>query len=168
MYDAASAQRKRVSKDSLKVEVLGSVDELNSFLGVAISFSNLAEVSSYLKDIQKNLLAIGSITAGGKLNFTSNQTKKLEKLIDKFEGTLPVLSNFILTGGTVLASHLQYARSLTRRAERNMVSLSKIEKVDADILTYLNRLSDFLFMLARYVNWEAGIKEEIWLGKDKG
>lgn len=167
MYDAASAQRKRVSKDSLRVEVLGSIDELNSFLGIVISFSNLAEISSYLKDVQRNLLRIGSITAGSKLKLSITQTKRLEKMIDKFEGSLPVLSNFILPGGTVVASHLQYARSLTRRAERSMVSLSKIEKVNADILTYLNRLSDFLFMLARYANSESGLREEIWSGKDK-
>lgn len=167
IYKAVSSRKKRISKDSIKVEVLGSIDELNSFLGVVVSFSNLAEVSSYLKDIQRNLLKIGSIIAGGKLIFLAVETGKLEKIIDKYEESLPDLSNFILPGGTVLASHLQYARSITRLVERCMVSFSRIEKVNANILTYLNRLSDFLFILARFVNYEAGLKEEIWSQKGK-
>jgi cob(I)alamin adenosyltransferase len=167
MFDEASSQRVRVSKNSLIVEVLGAIDELNSFLGVTVSFSNLPEITSYLKEVQKNLLTIGSITAGSKLVFSSYQTKKLEKQIDKLEGTLPVLSNFILPGGTVIASHLQFARTLARRAERAMVSLANEEKIKPQILTYLNRLSDFIFMLARFANSEAGLKEEIWSGGDK-
>jgi cob(I)alamin adenosyltransferase len=167
MYDEASSQRLRVSKDSIKVKTLGAIDELNSFLGVTSAFSNFPEITSYLKDIQKDLLTIGSITAGSKLGFNSSGTKKLEKIIDKLEGTLPVLSNFILPGGTVVSSHLHYSRSLARRAERAMVSLANKEKVKPQILTYLNRLSDFLFMLARLANIEARIKEEVWSGKKK-
>lgn len=163
--DAVSGKKRRVSKDSLKIEALGLIDELNSFLGIVISFSNLSEVSSYLKDVQKNLMIIGSSSAGGKLKLSAFQTKKLENLIDKLENELPKLSNFILPGGTVLASHLQYARSLARRAERRIVSLSETQKTDPQVLTYMNRLSDFLFILARFVNCEARLKEEIWSGK---
>jgi len=163
--DAVSGKKKRVSKDSLKIEVLGLIDELNSFLGIVISFSNLTEVSSYLKDVQKNLMIIGSFFAGDKLKLSAFQIKKLENLIDKLEDKLPKLSNFILPGGTVLASHLQYARSLARRAERGIVSLSKTQKTDSQILAYMNRLSDFLFILARFVNFEARLKEEVWSGK---
>ena len=167
MYDEASSQRTRVSKDSLKVEALGAIDELNSFLGVTLAFSNFPEITTYLKEVQRNLLTIGSITAGSKLGFYSSSTKKLEKIIDRFEGELPVLSNFVLPGGTVISSHLQYARVLARRAERAVVSLAKIDMVKSQILAYLNRLSDFLFMLARYANFEAKVTEEIWSGKKK-
>ena len=168
LYATASKQKKRISKESLEVRTLGLIDELNSFLGVAISFSNVAEVTSYLKEVQKNLLVIGSVTAGSKLKFSDIEVRKMEKIIDKLEGDLPVLSNFILPGGTVLASHLHCARSLSRRTERGMISLSKKRKVDPRILVYMNRLSDFLFMLARFVNAGAGLKEEIWLaGKRK-
>ncbi len=167
MYDQASAQRMRVSKDSLKVETLGAIDELNSFLGVTISFSNIPEITIYLKEVQKNLLTIGSITAGSKLRFSASETKKLEKTIDKLEGELPVLANFILPGGTAFSSHLHYSRALCRRTERRMVTLSKTqgEKVKPQILTYLNRLSDYLFMLARKVIYDANLKEEVWVGK---
>jgi cob(I)alamin adenosyltransferase len=167
MYDEASTQRVRVSKDSLKVEALGTIDELNSFLGVTISFSNIPEITLYLKEVQRNLLTIGSITAGSKLKFTSLETKKIEKTIDKLEGDLPVLANFILPGGTTFSSHLHYARALCRRTERRMVSLSKVkrEKVRPQILIYLNRLSDYLFMLGRYAVYEAKLDEEVWVGK---
>ncbi len=167
LYDEASAQRLRVSKDSSRVEVLGVIDELNSFIGVAIFFSDIPEITAYLKEVQKNLLTIGSITAGSKLRFSSTETKKLEKIIDKFEGELPVLANFILPGGTIFSSHLQYARALSRRTERKVVSLSKTDVIKPQILTYLNRLSDYLFMLARKANFEAKVKEEVWIGRKK-
>jgi len=158
----------RVYKDSLKVRVLGSLDELNSILGVTISFSNIPEITLYLKEVQKNLFTIGSITAGSNLRFSALQTKKLEKIIDDAEKRLPALTEFILPGGNVFASHLHYARSVARRAERMMVALSRKEGVKPQILGYLNRLSDFLFILARLVNLRAGIKEEIWSIGHKG
>lgn len=167
LYDEASSQRIRVSKNSLRIKALGAVDELNSFLGITISFSNVPEITTYLKAIQKNLLTLGSITAGSKLRFSSLETKKIEKIIDKLEGELPVLANFILPGGTVFSSHLQYTRSLARRAERATVALAKESKVKPDVLTYLNRLSDFLFMLARFANFDTGVVEEIWVGNKK-
>ncbi|SRR4030042_3002317 len=167
LYDKASARFLRVSKDSLKIDALGVFDELNSFLGVTLSFSNLPEISQHIKEIQRNLLTIGSITAGSKIKFSSLQTKKLEKVIGKIEKEIPVLTNFILPGGTVVASHLQYARSIARKAERNMITLSKRGSVKPQILAYINRLSDFLFVLARFVNFQAGVNEEVWLGNKK-
>jgi ATP:cob(I)alamin adenosyltransferase len=146
---------------------LGTIDELNSFLGVTISFSNISEITSFLRQIQKNLLTISSIIAGKKLTFSISETRKLEKIIDKYEKTLPSLRNFILPGGTVFAVHLHYARSLARKVERNVVALSKERKVSPKILAYLNRLSDFLFILARYVNNEAKVNEEVWLGNKR-
>jgi cob(I)alamin adenosyltransferase len=166
-FDVNSAQRARVSKDSLKVEALGSIDELKSFLGVVKSFSEDRSLQAILDEIQRNLLTIGSITAGSKLKFLGSKTKELEKIIDELEGKLPVLKNFIVPGGTNKSGLLQYARSLSRRVERRVVALSKVEKVRPQVLTYLNRLSDTLFMLARDANYKNGIKDEVWVGKRK-
>lgn len=162
LYDAQNAQRKRVSKDSLRIQVIGSIDELNSYLGIAAAESENPEIAKLLREIQGDLLTIGSITAGSSLRFFGSKTKKLEIIIDDLEGSLPVLANFVLPGGSKLASHLQFARSLTRKAERKVVELSRLEKVRPQILTYLNRLSDFLFMLARKANSQAGVSDNIW------
>ncbi|OGM19232.1 ATP:cob(I)alamin adenosyltransferase [Candidatus Woesebacteria bacterium RIFCSPLOWO2_01_FULL_37_19] len=167
MYDASGAQRARVSKSSLKVEALGAIDELNSFLGVVKTFAEDKELIADIARIQVNLLTIGSITAGSKLGFSALETKNLEKQIDNLEGTLPVLKNFVIPGGSKTAGLLQFARSLSRRAERRVVSLSQYEKVRPQILEYLNRLSDFLFMLAREQNHKNGIADEVWVGKKK-
>lgn len=167
IYDEVGAQRLRVSKDSLKVEVLGAIDELNSYLGIVKSQAQDESLRLNLRRIQKNLLKIGSIIAGSNLRFSFTQTKKLEKLIDGLEEKLPVLRNFIVPGGVVVAAQLQYARALARRTERRVVALGRVEVIKPQILTYLNRLSDFLFMLARSVNYRAGIKDEVWVGKRK-
>lgn len=156
LYDKNSRQNIRVSKDSLRIGAIGAIDELNSYLGVA---------STNLKDIQRDLFTIGSILAGARLSFGKAKTKKLEKTIDKLEGKLPVLKNFILPGGTSEAAHLQYARALCRRAERELVSLSKTQDINPNILTFMNRLSDYLFMFARKANYDAKIKEETWKRK---
>jgi len=165
--DKISAQKKRVSKDSLEVRALGVIDELNSFLGVTMTISENQKVTAVLKEIQKDLFTIGSILAGSDLRFFKNKTKHLEKAIDKLEGRLPVLQNFILPNGSKLSSHLQYARALSRRVEREVVTLARISPVKPQILTYLNRLSDYLFMLARDANYKLGVKEEAWIGKRK-
>ena len=120
-----------------------------------------------IDNIQRNLLTIGSITAGSELRFSFIQTKKLEKVIDDLEGKLPVLKNFVVPGGSFTAGLLQYSRSLARRAERRVVSLNRVERVKPQILTYLNRLSDALFMLAREANYKSGIRDEVWVGKKK-
>jgi cob(I)alamin adenosyltransferase len=176
MFDE-SRSRRRIAKDSLVVEALGSVDELNSFLGIAkeeiaktqsdTKTQSAIEIQKAIGDMQRNLLTIGSITGGSSLRFTSVQTKKLEAQIDHLEGKLPVLKNFIIPGGSVAAAHLQYARALARRTERRMVALSKVTAVKPQILEYLNRLSDAIFMLARHVNHGAGIKDEVWVGRKK-
>lgn len=167
LFTPKGKKEKRVDKDSLIIETIGAIDELNSFLGLTVSFSNNAQLTSYLKDIQKNLMSINSINAGKDLDFTSKETKKLEKVIDEFDKNISPLSNFILPGGTVFAAHLQYARTLVRRVERRIVSLSKEEKIKPQILAYLNRLSDFLFIMARYVNFEARVDEVLWPERKK-
>ncbi len=135
----------RVSKNSPVINALGSLDEANSWLGVVGGFKN----------IQKDLMTISSILAGAKLEFPQSKTKKLELEIDKLEKKLPKLKGFIIPEGKSAKVH--FARALVRRAERAVVSLhSSRFLVRSSILVYLNRLSDYLFILARYPN----IKEE--------
>jgi cob(I)alamin adenosyltransferase len=155
----------RISKDSLIVEALGAIDELNSYLGVIKTTSHSEILIDKLTQIQTRLLTIGSLTAGANLPFSLSFTKTLEKQIDEIEGKLPVLANFVIPGGSLTAAHLQYARSLARRAERRMVALSVSQKVKPEVLQFLNRLSDYLFMLAREANANMGIPDELWIGK---
>lgn len=154
---------KGLGKDSLKIQAAGAIDEVNSFLGVASFGINLKE-KKILEEIQKDLFTVGAILAGANLRFYANKTKKLEKQIDKLEKELPSLKNFILPGGSLEGARLHFARTLVRRAERAIVVFSREEKVKPQILVYLNRLSDFLFVLARKVNYDKGIREEIWKG----
>ena len=153
---------KRCSKDSPVFWAIGRIDELNSYLGICIAVSENPETSKIIKDIQSDLLEIGSILGGSDLKFYKTKAQKLEKHIDRIDKILPKLSNFILPGGTLLSSHLHYARSLSRRAERGVVRYSKQKKVKPQILIYLNRLSDYLFMLARSSNNDLGKNDEIW------
>jgi len=140
---------KRISKSSKLIGAIGAIDELNSFLGII----------GELTDIQRNLFTINAILTGAKLDFPKDATQKLEREIDKWEGTMPVLKNFIIYGGSKKASEIFYARALTRRAERAFVDLPGSYP---EILAYINRLSDYLFMLARYTNHVQGKKEKIW------
>lgn len=165
LFDRLGSQRKRIPKDSAKIEALGALDELNSFLGIVKSGTNDAELKQILDGIQKNLLVIGSILAGSDLRFSLHATKKLEKLIDRLESSLPVLKNFIIPGGSPIAAQLHYARALSRRVERKVVALGKDEDISPQVLSYLNRLSDALFMFSRVVNARAGIRDEVWINK---
>ncbi len=162
LFDSQNSQRKRVSKSSLRIETIGSVDELNSYLGVVVSGSKDDKLNDSLELVQSNLLSIGSILAGSKLRLSSVQTSKLEEEIDEMEGRLPVLKNFILPGGNSVAARLHYARALTRKVERKVVKLNEVEPVKPQILVYINRLSDYLFMLARDTNFKTEEKEKIW------
>jgi cob(I)alamin adenosyltransferase len=161
----------RVSKTSLIVHALGAVDELNSYLGVCVVNCEDPKTIELLKGVQKNLLRIGTIIAGSKLKFLQGDTLQLEKKIDEIEGKLPVLKNFVVPGGSALSAHLHFARAMSRRAERRVVALSNPpaggQKVNPAILTYMNRLSDFLFMLAREANYKAGLGDEVWVGRKK-
>lgn len=153
---------KRVEKDSAKVETLGSLDELNSFLGIARSFCPDPERDVFIKDIQDNLFTICAIIAGSELKFNKSKVTRFEKEIDKIEEVVKPIKSFRFSQGSRFATHLMYARSLARRAERRAVSLNRLEKIHPNILQYLNRLSDMIFMLFREANFDAGIKEEGW------
>ncbi len=155
----------RLSKSSLKVRAIGSIDELDSFIGLAKSFTSDKKYIKILSDVQRDLLTIGSILAGSGLRFTKAKTTKLEKYIDSWDKELPKLSNFILPGGIQIGAELHVCRSAARRAERELTAFSEIEEVAPNIKMYMNRLSDFMFQFSRFVNFKENIKEEIWIGK---
>lgn len=162
---------KRLWKDSQRVVAYGTLDELNAALGVAASFLADEKSKNILETIQTDLFYIGAELANPqKIGKSANKVfalgkKKisgLEKAIDRYDSNLPALVNFILPGGSKSASLLHLSRSICRRAEREVINLSKKEEVNPNILMYLNRLSDLLFILARYANKLENKKENIW------
>lgn len=165
MISSNPEEKIRLSKSSLKVRAIGAIDELDSFIGLAKSFTENKSYTKILNDIQRDLLTIGSHLAGSGLKFTKLKTTKLEKMIDKWDMVLPKLSNFILPGGISLGAQLHVCRSAARRAERELTAFSEIELVSDNIKMYMNRLSDFFFQFSRFVNFEAKEKEEIWKSK---
>lgn len=153
---------KRVWKDDLRISAYGTVDELNSVLGIAITELKNEELEKVIFGIQNELFTLGSDLAT-PLNIENNKysiprvkktfVENLEKLIDTYDEKLPPLKNFILPGGTKAAAYLHHARTVCRRAERKVISLSKAETINEEIKIYLNRLADLLFVLSRYVNF---------------
>ncbi len=162
---------KRVWKDNLRIQTCGTIDELNSIIGLSINEITNSELKEVLQGIQNDLFVIGSDTAMPNENVNSkisipriadNLSEKLESIIDKYDSQLPVLKNFILPGGVRGSALLHFARSVCRRAERNVVALSQVEKINPSIEKYMNRLSDVLFVLARYANFSKGTSDIIW------
>jgi cob(I)alamin adenosyltransferase len=156
-----------VSKDSLRVEAYGTIDELNSYLGVVLSDCRDSMTTKSLKAVQKMLFVAGADLASDSgpskvPRISSADTLKIERMTDEALERLPALRNFILPGGTRLASELQFARAICRRAERRVVAASKGEKLNAELIPFLNRLSSYLFNLSRLVNAKSRKKEEIW------
>lgn len=162
LYDPQNKQDSPVAKDSARITAIGSVDELNSHLGLVTALLEDPETKIKVKEIQSNLLRIGSILAGSKLKFSSVKTKKLEREVDRIEGSLPPLANFVLPGGSLVAANLHVARSVSRRTEREVVRLSRFMPISSGVLKYLNRLSDYLFVAAREANFKVGVKDEPW------
>ena len=164
---------RRVSKSDLRVDAYGSVDELNAVVGVLIAHLTKKQKSTQqlLEKVQNNLFVIGSLLASDPekpialTSITEVDILDLEKAIDSMEKTLPPLKNFILPGGTKTAAHAHLARTVCRRAERVVVALSLVSEVKPLLITYLNRLSDYFFVLSRYVLAEKGKKEIIWKTK---
>jgi len=162
----------RVPKDNLRVEACGSVDELNTTLGVCLSFLDSNELNVLIQRIQRELLVLGSELAtppsagrgaqGMKLSIRSTQVDDVEKQIDRFEADLNPLKEFIVPGGSPAAAHLHHARAVCRRAERRTVALNRSDPVSLNTLKYLNRLSDLLFVLARWTNKQAGVDDLRW------
>ena len=159
IFNPLTEKIKRVSKNNSRLEVIGTIDELNSCLGVVKSFLKRKKDVLFIEEVQKNLFLINSIIAGKKLKFSKSETKNLEEKIDFWESKISKLEKFILPGGSQTASFIHLARSITRRVERRLVVLSK---VNPSIFTYLNRLSDALFVFARYQNVVSSKKEVFW------
>lgn len=162
----------RVSKSSERITAYGTVDELNSFVGLAVSFGLSEKGMLYMNRIQELLFVLGADLATPPSSKTrinrigEEDTAYLEKAIDEMEENLEPLKNFILPGGSPAGAALHVARTVCRRAERAAVICQKTEEISAETVTFLNRLSDFLFVIARYENKQANTPEETWKGKD--
>ena len=144
----------RVDKDSIRVESYGTIDELNSYIGLCMHYINEDE-KKVLFNIQRDLFYIGSELATKnteKLNkvVTDNDIKNLENIIVKYIGEAKGIDSFIIPGTSLASAHLHIARTICRRAERIIISLSKIEEVNPMLIKYINRLSDALYAIARY------------------
>ena len=159
---------KRVEKYDLQVESYGTVDELNSSIGVMLSFFSVipakAGIHSFYTNIQNDLFLIGSHLSGAKvdLKIIDKRVTDMEKFIDDLDESLTPLSNFILPSGAKDASFSHLSRSICRRAERMVIKLSKSIEIDKKVIMYLNRLSDCLFQTARFLNKENRINDVIW------
>ncbi len=155
---------KRVLKSEELVDVYGSIDELNSWVGFITSEFEVPDVQQFLVAIQSDLFTIGSVLAGwqGNLDHVSKRIAEMEARIDLMEKDLPPIRNFILPGGSHLGAHTHVARAICRRVERQAVALLQKQPIDPVIIKYLNRLSDLFFMLARFINNKAGKKETMW------
>ena len=158
----------KVKKDNIRLHAYGGVDELNSYMGLINELLN-GEFDIIIKN-QIILFEIGShlATPNSQENnkipeINIEIIKELEDQIDIMNEELPSLDSFILPGGSVISAHCHIARCLCRRVERDVVSLSEKEKLNMDIIKYLNRLSDYLFVLARYVILKKGGAEKKWL-----
>ncbi len=161
------------SKDHLRVHAYGTVDELNSLLGLALSYEATSAEQEALSTIQQDLFVLGAELATVKPSaevqktyLQDQQIRGLEKQIDQWESELPPLKNFILPGGGLAGATLHLARTVCRRAERLLVALHHQEAQRPVVLQYLNRLSDWLFVLARKVNLDSDQVETPWRGLD--
>ena len=162
---------KRAPKDSVRIEAYGTIDELNSGIGLATSICKRAEIADQLKWIQNRLFVAGGDLATHMPNapgadrvprIRKEDIILIEGSIDELQKKLPRLTNFILPGGSPVSAHLHLARAVCRRAERRVVSLSKAETINPEMVPFLNRLSTYLFNLARYANSLEGIPDEPW------
>jgi len=154
----------RVTKSNLLIKAVGDLDELNSWLGLLCSLKGLKENKEYLQNIQNRLFDIGGIlTTKSKIPLNPEHLNKLEAEADKLNTGLPDLENFILPGGSKRSSVIHIARTVCRRAERSLIDANASEKIEKSCLIYINRLSDFLFVLARRMNLDSGKEEVLWI-----
>jgi cob(I)alamin adenosyltransferase len=157
----------RVSKLDLRLQAYGTVDELNSVLGVALAAGPPPELADVLVRVQNELFDVGadlSVPLGrdGRLRVAQSQVDRLEEDCDRFNAGLPELRSFVLPGGTPVAASLHVARTVCRRAERETIRAAQEHELDPLTAVYLNRLSDLLFVLARTANAAAGRDEPLW------
>jgi len=166
--DTGIGDGSRMRKDSLRVATIGEIDELSSLLGVCKAINerdfNDDSVASFLDDIQKDLFFLGAdltLFESKEDRVDEASAKKIETWIDAYAKELPTTKKFVLLGGNLLGAYLHLARTVCRRAERSLVTLDNEESVHENYLMYINRLSDLLFVMARYVNLKEGGKETV-------
>lgn len=159
----------RVSKGALRIEAYGTVDELNAFLGLIRDHEKDLDRKAFMKSIQDNLFTIGADLATKeekskikKPVILEEDVLQLEKAIDQMEEDLPPLRKFILPGGHPVVSYCHIARTVCRRAERRVITLNEQEKIADVIIKYLNRLSDYLFVLGRLISKKLNAEEVTW------
>lgn len=167
----------RLSKDDIRVEAYGTLDELNAHIGLLISLlqtSSLKEgvqpaanLTDFLSEIQEELFVIGGELARAEIKTeepvsTQKLITKIETIIDELSSQLPVQHHFVLPGGIIPAAQSHVCRTICRRAERRIVTLSHVATVSSKIFIFVNRLSDYFFILSRYLNNDSGISEKIW------
>ena len=163
----------RLSKNSALIQTIGDIDELNSTVGICLSVMDsgknqeLKQGKKFLLNIQSTLFSINSILANANLEIDlDREINNLEEKIDEMSESLEELKNFILPGGSLVSSSLHFARTVCRRAERNLVNYLENDNKDLNefclILKYINRLSDYLFTLARWTNSIEGNKDIVW------
>ena len=158
----------RVAKDHARVEAYGTVDELNSVLGVLLGYELPVEVREPLTRIQHALFDIGGeLSVPGRNVMQAADSAGLEVLLDQLNTGLPALKEFVLPGGTPAAALCHVARTVCRRAERRVATLARAETVNPETLKYLNRLSDLLFVVARYLNAKQGVPDILWRPRAK-
>ncbi|MDP2070878.1 cob(I)yrinic acid a,c-diamide adenosyltransferase [Methylotenera sp.] len=153
----------RINKDSLRVDAMGDVDELNSVIGILLTEAVPDILVATLIQIQHDLFNVGGeICIPGYVILHKERIENLEESIDALNGSLAPLKEFILPGGTKAAAYCHLARTVCRRAERKLVELHRNEKVTDISLQYLNRLSDLLFVMCRIINKEANVSDVLW------
>ena len=160
----------RVAKDAPRIEAIGTVDELNSVIGLLLCEEMPAAARACLNGVQHDLFDLGGeLSVPGHAIMSEAHSKRLEEALDAFNAKLPALKDFILPGGSRAASLAHVARTVCRRAERTLVALAKTEPPAPPMLQYVNRLSDLLFVLARMLNRHAGGDDIYWQqGKNRG
>ena len=157
----------RVSKLDSRIGAYGTVDELNASLGVVLAGGLAEELAAPLVRIQNDLFDLGAdlsvpFETEGRLRVMQEQVDELERLCDRFNEGLPELRSFVLPGGTAAAAELHVARTICRRAERDVWNAAQEHELNSLVAVYLNRLSDLLFILSRYANASAGAAEPLW------
>jgi cob(I)alamin adenosyltransferase len=160
----------RVPKDDPRVDAYGEVDELNAALGVARSTNLPPDIDKHCANLQNQLFTVGSqlatpLDSKARVHIPKIETswaQDMEQAIDGYDRELPALTNFILPGGSAGASALHLARCVCRRAERKIIALHRDKLIEPEVVVYLNRLSDFLFTLARAANLRAGRPDVPW------
>lgn len=157
----------RISKSHPRIIAYGAVDEANAALGIVLTNSLDEDIVTILTEIQNELFVVGADLSNPNMNDVKNRVsldmiEKLEHNIDKFESELPLLTNFILPGGSLPAAQIHFVRTVVRRAETQTVQLSEKDEINSNCITYLNRLSDLLFVIGRLINKRTNHEDIPW------